>query len=372
MKKDKRVFKSVLLTSASFAGYNIGSGFATGVEALQFFAAWGGKFAFSGIFLALLTSMAVLIAIYVIGFEQRFDKNSDIYHYFCGKYFGIVLDYYIYVSMIFVTFTMMSGAGATISQHSGLPAFAGASIMGVLCIVTAHLGLERLRKALSYLCICTVIFVLFCGGYAFLTSGVSPVAGSANSEHYVSTGLLLRANTFGIQNPYLSGLSSAGLLIGSGFAWASATGSLCNSKREAVFSGIFSSLFFYMTTAVVVYLVLTSMDHVAGTEVPMLAVVHFLLPKLSAIYSFIIVLAIYSTISGRLFLIAKRYDRGNKAMGFVIILSITILAIVGASLIPFSKISNVVFSIMGAVGIIVCIIVLTRFIIAETMPKHLL
>ena len=37
----KSVIKMVMLTSASFAGYNIGSGFATGIEVLQFFASWG-------------------------------------------------------------------------------------------------------------------------------------------------------------------------------------------------------------------------------------------------------------------------------------------------------------------------------------------
>ncbi len=372
MENNKFVFKSVLLTSASFAGYNIGSGFATGVEALQFFGAWGGKFAFSGIALALLTSMVVLIVIYVTGFEQHFDKSSEIYHYFCGKYFGIVLDYYIYISMMCITLTMMSGAGATISQYSGLPSFVGALLMGVLCIITALLGLERLKKALGYMCIFIVLFVLFCGGYAILTSYVSPFVGSANVERYVAMGRVLRANTFGIQNPYLSGLSSAGLLIGSGFAWASATGTLCNSKKEAVLSGVLSSVFYYVTTVVVVYLVLTSMDHIAGTEVPMLAVVQFFLPKLSAVYSCIIIMAIFSTISGRLFLIAKRYDHGNKKMNIAIIISITIFAVVGASFIPFSKISNFMFSVMGAVGIILCIIVLTRFIIAERISKHLL
>jgi uncharacterized membrane protein YkvI len=146
-----------------------------GVEALQFFGAWGGKFAFLGNALALLTSIVVLIAVYVTGFEQHFEKSSEVYHYFCGKHFGIVLDYYIYVSMICVTLIMMSGAGATISQYSGLPAFVGASLMGVLCIITALLGLERLRKALSYMCVFIILFVLFCGGYAIFTSDFTSV-----------------------------------------------------------------------------------------------------------------------------------------------------------------------------------------------------
>ena len=157
-----------------FAGYNIGSGLQDRGRGPQFFGAWAENLHF-GNALALLTSIVVLIAVYVTGFEQHFEKSSEVYHYFCGKHFGIVLDYYIYVSMICVTLIMMSGAGATISQYSGLPAFVGASLMGVLCIITALLGLERLRKALSYMCVFIILFVLFCGGYAIFTSDFTSV-----------------------------------------------------------------------------------------------------------------------------------------------------------------------------------------------------
>jgi uncharacterized membrane protein YkvI len=182
MEDHRLKFKSVLLTSASFAGYTIGSGFATGVEALQFFGAWGGKLAFSGIIIAALFSMAVLIAVYVTGFEQHFDKDSEVYYHFCGKHLGAALDRYIYICMICVTLTMMSGAGATISQYSGLPAFVGAALMGVSCIMAALLGLKKLMKVLSFLSIFIILFVLFCGGYVVFTSSVGPFAGLSMSN----------------------------------------------------------------------------------------------------------------------------------------------------------------------------------------------
>lgn len=370
MKEKTSPFTSVLLTSASFAGYNIGSGFATGVEPLQFFGAWGGQYAFWGVFIAALVCMAVLSAVYVTGFEQQFTKSNEIYSHFFGRRLGVVFDCYIYGSMICVTLTMMSGAGATVSQYSGLPAFVGAVLMGALCILAALLGLEKLRFILSYLCVFIVLFVLLCGGYAALTSEIGPFAGSANVDQYAAAGTILRANVFGIRNPYLSGVSSAGLLIGSGFAWTSVTGGLCGGRKEAAWSGVFSSVFYYAATAVVVYLTLTAMDHIAGAEVPLLAVVQYFLPELSAAYSFIIVAAIFSTVSGRLFLIAERYDRGSKKLRIAIIVGITLFAVSGASFIPFSKISNVMFSIMGAVGIILGSIVLIRFFILRKAIKQ--
>jgi uncharacterized membrane protein YkvI len=359
--KKTSIIKTVVLTSASFAGYNIGSGFATGIEALQFFGSWEAKSAFMGIVIAFIVAMVVLCAVYITGFEQRFDDNKKVYRYFCGNRIGVVFDYYIYVSMILVTLTMMSGAGATINQYSGLPTYVGSAIMGVLCIITSLLGLDKLRKTLGSMCIFIVAFVFLCGIYVAVTSEISMVIGSANVETYVARGEILRASAFGIRDPYLSGVASAGLLISSGFAWASATGALCTNRKEAVWSGVFSSLFFYGSMAVVVYLLLVAMDHVAGKEVPMLAVIQYYLPVLSSAYSAIIILAIYSTISGRLFLIGERYGRGNKKLALAIVTGITVFAALGASFIPFSKISNFMFSICGAVGIILGIIVVVKF-----------
>lgn len=362
MNEKRSTLKMILLTSASFAGYNIGSGFATGVEALQFFSSWGTSHAFISISIASIVSMLVLSMVYLTGFEQQFTNSKQIYLHFCGKKIGLLFDYYIYISMILITLTMMSGSGATIHQYSGLPTFVGAALMGIICVIASLLGLEKLRKILSYMCILIIIFVLFCGIYATFTANFNPIEASLKIEKYVASGKILRSSAFGIKNPYLSGLASAGLVIGSGFAWASVTGTLCKSKKEAILSGIFSSVFYYLSTAVVVYLLLISIDYVAGREVPMLAVVQYFLPGLSVFYSAIIIIAIFSTISGRLFSIGERYSNGNKKINFLIIVSIAILAILGASAIPFSKISNIVFSLCGAVGIIFSMIIIIRFV----------
>lgn len=353
--------KTILLISASFAGYNIGSGFATGMEALQFFCSWGRRFAFAGLLIALSVCMLLLICIYITGYEQKFDVPKDIYIHFCGKRFSFFLDSYIYLSMLCVAITMISGAGATINQSSGLPEYFGTILIGVSCVIAALLGFEKLMKILSYLCIFVVFTILACGVYALCTSGISGLPDLSVTNQYIADGKLLHANTFGIENPYLGGLSSAGLLIGSGFTWAATTGALCKSKKEAILSGVFSSLFYYATTAIVVYLILVSLSYTAGKEIPMLAVIQHFFPKLSGIYSVIIVLAIFSTVSSRLFLIASRYNRGNPKLNTAIIVGIAIFSVIGTAFIPFSRISNLVFSLMGAMGIFVCVVVLIRF-----------
>lgn len=349
------------LTGASFAGYNIGSGFSTGIEGMQFFAAWGAGVAACSVAVAALISAAVLAAIYVVGSERAFKDDGEVYSFFCGKYFGPVADAYIYASMFFVVLTMMTGAGAAIRQYCGLPQYVGSAVMGAMCVAAAMLGLERLMRVLGYMCFFIIIFVVVCGVCAFFTSDTGPLAGSARAAEYVADGKILRAMVFGFHNPYLMGPLSAGLFIEAGFAWAAAAGALCSGRKEAVLSGIFSSFFYYATTSVVVALILASMDYIAGEEVPMLAVVHHYLPALTGFYYFIIVLAIFSTVSGRLFLLASRFGRGSKRRRNAILIGVTLFAVVFGGFLSFSRISNVIMSVMGSAGILICISALVKF-----------
>lgn len=361
MHDGKGVLRKAALTGASFAGYNIGSGFSTGIEAMQFFAAWGAGVAACSVAVAALISAAVLAAIYVVGSERAFDGEGEVYSFFCGKYLGPVADAYIYASMFFVVLTMMTGAGAAIHQYCGLPQHLGSAVMGAMCIATAMLGLKKLMRVLGYMCFFIIIFVFVCGIWAFFTSDTGPLAGSARAAEYVADGKLLRAMVFGFHNPYMMGVLSAGLFIEAGFAWAAAAGALCSGRREAVLSGFFSSFFYYVTTSVVVALILAAMDYVAGKEVPMLAVVNHYLPALTGFYYLIIVLAIFSTVSGRLFLLASRFDRGSKRRHNAILIGVTLFSVAFGGFLSFSKLSNVIMSIMGSAGILICFSTLLKF-----------
>lgn len=359
--KNKDLIKAVVITSASFAGYNIGSGFATGTEALQFFASWGAGKAFVSVLIATLFAMVSLLAVYATGFDEKFADNKQIYKYFFGSRLGFVFEIYIYGSMLIMVLAMMSGAGATINQHFGIPTYVGAVCMGAICIITSLLRLEKLRDLLGYFCIVIIVFVLAFAVYVMIKAGFHMGTAGANVENYVSEGSIYRISVMGLTHPLVSGLASAGLLINSGFAWAAIMGKMCRSHKEAVWTGVFSSVFFYGTTMIVVYLLLISMDHIAGQEVPLLAVVQHYLPLLSLVYSCIIILAIFSTITGRLSLLSKHYGKDNKKLSLSISIGITVLAVGGSLFVSFSRLSNLMFAFCGAVGILMIFIVVVKY-----------
>lgn len=359
--KHTSAIAAAIITGASFAGFNIGSGFATGVEALQFFASWGWSGGLIAIGTACLIVLLVFTAVYLSGFDQGFTDDGQIYRYFYGERFYKVVDVYIYVTMYLAALTMFSGAGATIQQHLGLPMFAGAILMGAVCIIASLMGLEKLRNMLGYLCIFIVVFIVGLAAYALVTIGASPTEGAANAAAYAESGQIIRVEPFGLQSPVTSGIASAGLLISSGFAWAAAVGTLCKSRKEALASGILSALFYYVLIGVATYLICTNMDVIAGKEVPILAIIQHVLPFLTPIFSVVILVAIFATITGRLFLIGERYGKGNRKKSLIIITLLTVVSAAAGSFLPFGQLSNVLFLVCGVGGAIIGIIILVRF-----------
>jgi len=158
--KGKTGFLMAIWAGASFAGYNIGSGYATGVETMQFYVPWGKELAFVGIIFSMLFAIAMLIPLYMAGRENSMGE-SEIYEYFCGKKMGKFFEIYIYVNMLVIIFGMMSGSGATLNQYFGVPEFVGAIFMGAVSVVASLLNLEKLMKVLSYIGIVAIISQFF-------------------------------------------------------------------------------------------------------------------------------------------------------------------------------------------------------------------
>ncbi len=370
MDKKQSTAKSALLASASFAGYNIGSGFATGLEGQQFFASWGGTNALIGLIVALLTTAVVFIPVYLVGYKKKADEKYNVYHYYCGDKIGTVIDWYMYFSILLIILTMMSGAGATINQYFGIPKMVGAIILGVLCILAALLGLQKLMHILSWAGVVIIVFVIICTVYILCKYGMPALAAQEAMDAYVAAGEVKRISILGLSNPVISGIASAGLLIVSSLPWVASTGSLCENKKTAITSGALSGVLFYAAQAVVVFLNLICMNSIAGEEVPVLAVFQNFLPVLAMVYSCIIILAIFSTVSGRLFIFADRFDRGNKKAHVIIIIAVVVAAAIAGTFISFSTISNFMFTINGCLGILLGLTIVIRTIIAKVRKKE--
>lgn len=352
--------KTILLAGYSFAGYNIGSGFATGLEGQQFFAVWGFPSAFIAVLISMAATALILTPVYLMGFSKKRDTNYNVYHYYYGEKLGVLLDWYMYFSILQVILTMMSGAGATINQYFGIPKLVGVTGLTTLCIIAALLGIQKLMRILSYSGIIIIAFVLGCVLYIHFYQGISITVSQAAIDEYVTSGAIKKISILGFSNPVLCGVLSAGLLVVSSLPWVASTGALCENKESAIGSGILSAVIYYSAKCIVVYLNLASLDRIAGEEVPILAVFQNFIPALALFYSALIIMSIFSTVSGRLFLFASRFDKRDRKRHIAITILTVVFAAIGGNFLSYSGISKAMFTINGCLGLLLGIVILIR------------
>ena len=193
------------------------------------------------------------------------------------------------------------------------------------------------------------------------TADVTPLEGAKNTAQYVAEGMILQPTVLGIKNPILAGLSYGGVLM-LALPWVTSMGSLLKTKKQAAATSVLSALFLFAAAFSVALALMLNLDDVAGSQIPMLAAVQAHLPFLAGFYSIVIILGIFTTATGQLFILADRFSQQGTKKFYAIVFGTVIFGIVTGSFIPFTTIVNIVYSVLGLSGVILAVFLLVKFI----------
>ena len=247
-----------------------------------------------------------------------------------------------------------------------LPAYGGTrrlpQLVGVLSAIAACFDLRKVIDALGFLGVVIIVSIVCVGVYALLTVGQSPIEASKNMLQYVQKGKILQAGVFGIRHPILGGVYYAGTLLICSIPWVITSGSALRSRKEVMTTSILSALFFWGCAACAVTTLLLNTDAVAGMQVPMLAAVQNMLPVLAIPYAVIIVMSIFTSITGMLWVLGDRFSKQGTKKFYAIVIGTTAFGVIGGSVLPFAQIVNVVYSFFGLTGLILGVFVIIKSI----------
>lgn len=369
MKKQPNWVMQAIMLAGAYTAFNIGSGFATGNEVMQFFNSWGGYWPYVIWALGLLFALVTNHIMYKTGMTVSMEEYKSPYQYYCGKTIGKIFDIYVYVCLIAFVLVMISGSGATVNQYYNLPEWVGTIGMGIICGAIACLGLRKLVDVLGSIGIVILVFTVACAIYMICTAGTDPVTASANASAYVAEGKILQPNVFGIKHPLVCGFSYSGVLMMCCIAWVHTTGALLKDRKQMRLTSGLSSFFYYLPVLAVVLALALNMDAIAGSQIPMLAAVQNMIPKIAGLYTIIIILGIFTTATGQLFLLGDRFATEGTPKFYAVIFGIVAFAIVGGLFIPFSIIVNIVYSILGMSGIIMAIFMVVKVLRVRSAAK---
>lgn len=344
--------KSMLMVGGAYASYTIGAGFATGQEVLQFFGGWGNPTNYLAVLISMAMTVYFTTSCYMTGQEKQFKNPSECYTYYCGKYVGYFFDFFCLIIVFGIAIAMFAGCGATINQYFGIPVYVGAVLLGIAAAGTVMLGLRRVVDVLGFLGVVIIVYVIIIGIYAVAVNPIGLTESMSRVPSYVADGKVLRAGVFGVYNPILSALFYGGLCLIVSIPFLVSLGKQTANRREAFSSGIFSGIFFHAGLLLVLLAVLLNIDFIVETsaQIPLLAAMHNMLPGLSWSFAIILVLGIFTTITGYLWLISGRFAEDKSTRSRIITVAVAVAGVFGGSFIPFGQIINILYPISGLVG----------------------
>ena len=374
MEKKKEVWK-ILLIIGGFISYNVGAGFASGNEILQFYACWDKK----GVILSLICGCLLTIwfcaVIFWLGQISAKMEINNIFQWATGKIPGKIFRLITDIMIIGCFMLMFSGAGNVLQQQFKIPLLSGAVILGIATVTVVLGGHKKIETVLGYAGIIILTYAAIFALYT-LIGGKSSIENMALIPEAVSQGQILRANILALfpfsifprlasfNSPVLEGILYSTQCIMAGFPFYFSLGRRCTSEKQAVCAGVLSGIAFYLCITFVVVILIFNFDALINPETGSM----FVFPALAALnklwtsggwtYSLVIFTGIFSSAVGYLWVMNERVfpqEEGTKRSK-ILIASLTLTGVLVGNKIPFSELINFLFPMTGAVGFIMLLL----------------
>lgn len=345
-------WKKVFTFSGAIVAYLIGSGFASGQEALQFLASYG----LVGCTGALLMTCAIYLgfcyAIMDDGNKLQLTSSNKIFSYYCGRYVGTFYEFYTPVFLFLVFVVMLSGAGAILSEYYGIAPLFGRVIMALLSLATVLLGLNGLVNIVSKIGPLIILFVSIVG----IASIVMNPGGIAQADETLKSITVIKA----APTWYISGIifPAMGCIMITPFL--ASLGASAKSRKEAKLGGLFGALTFSAAVIIFAFGLLANIGDLYQKSVPTLFLANQIFPLLGMVFSIILICGIYTTAVPMLWLSCNRIDPEETSKKFKIsAVVLTVIAFV-ASKFPFATLVNLIYPVTGYLGIFLLICILVK------------
>lgn len=339
-------FKKVLLLAGALCAYWIGSGFATGQEVLQFFAASGTKGIIASLIFLVLMSLLTYV-LYGIGYKKKFDNPYDVFEYYCGKVLGQVYVWYSVVLVYGIFVVMLAGGGATIHQYYGLPTYIGTGAIALLALGTTLLGVEKLIDIIGVIGPIKIVFVAIVGIAAIITLFGQPTLLSEASRLMPTLGFKSASSNWA-----WSGALYAFLALMVSIPFQVDCGASCGSVKEARTAGLVGTFGFTIAIISLVIGELVYYKLIIGQQVPTLAIANHISPILGLIFSVLIVLSIYSAVASFLLMTVRKFAVDKTKKFNIIAIVLTAIGMFFGGVLPFDKLVNILYPLAGYSAIV--------------------
>lgn len=355
------MWKRSLAVAASFVGIVVGAGFASGMEALQYFVAYGTQ-GFWGVILAGVTMMLAATAFVTFGSYFLADEHNEVFYKVASKPAAFIMDWSAVACMFSVGFVMFAGAGSNLNQAFDWQIWVGAVLMLVLMLIVGRFDVNRVASVIGWATPLLVIFVLIGAIYSFTQINVdwAEVDNFARSE-------VNRAD--GTPYWFLGALNHTGLNALCGVSMAIVMAGDKFDTKSSRIGGVLGGLIYVALLALLVAALLMQVESVNGHDMPLLTVLDNVHPTLGFIMTWVIFLMVFNTCLGMFYALAKRLTR-NKPERFYPVYATACVVGFGLSFAGFQPLVANLYPILGYLGLFVMVVMTVVYFRHRTRLKE--
>lgn len=361
----KMKITTIILATGALLGYEIGTGFASGQESMQFFSGYG----YGGILTALISGFIMyytFLAYAYAGNTRQLSSLSEIFNFYAGNILGKVFGVFAWVFVLGCFIFMTSGFGSLLNQQWGIPVNIGAAIGIIATIATSLLGMNGIINIIGRIGPVSITFVFTIGivsafhFFPMIPEGMELIESGAVTVNRAATNWLTAGISFG----------GCCVLIASAFV-----AGLAREYREFKFKN-FKLVLLLSSILIPGVGLLMGMNHLGNiaassqADIPNLLLASRYVSGLGLIFAIIIVLEIYSTTVPLMWTVVTQFIQDEKSMKYrvaCIVLGVAVWVV--ASYIPYATLLGTIMTYSGYSGGIVFAVIVVRYFIIKSNDK---
>lgn len=319
----------------------IGSGYATGQEILQFFAAYG-RFGFLGLGLSVAGLAVVVERVMRDSYERKEETSAGLLRYYCGERVGRLFGRLMPVILFATLIVMVSGAGTAMEEYYGWNLYAGRLLILAPIYLTVVMGLDKLVDIIGFLGPFTILFTLI----ICVERVLHPAAGLSEAYGFMEQARVSRA----AGSWWLSALLYTSFNLTMSLAFFAGMGAHAASVREAGSGSVMGTAAYGVAAFFMNGALLTSYPAMEGVRIPMLYLADRMHPFFGYLFSLILISEIYTTAVPSLWALARMYREETDA-GFSRLVLLLLGGAFLGSLLPFETLIHAVYPLIGWAGL---------------------
>lgn len=343
--------RTVIKLSGTFVAFLLGSGFATGQETMQFFAAEG-LTGVLGVLVFLVACTYLTITLFLAGRRHGLRNIEDVFRFYTGHVIGTLYAWYTVVIMFSVYVVMLSGAGSVLAEQFGIPTGAGIVTMAVAVFATLYFGLRELVNVIGAIGP-LLIGLVICIAVAAIVREPSAIAAGAEAAASVAT---LKASG----SWWWSALLYTALQVTGLFSFLPPLGASVRSARDLAIAGLVGPFLYSLALLLVVLAFIAYLPRIAGSMIPLLQITQDVAPMLAPGFSLVIIAGIFTTAVPLLWIVVARFTPDNSPSYRRLALALSIFGSIGATWLPFDRLMNLVYPTIGYSGVILIAFILAK------------